>query len=214
MVDFDRIITSTPANATAGRVMSRGEHWEPEGQMPPGLQHWKSPPPMRAYEVRSAATAPGSIDLTGKKFGRFTVLGLWAETASDGARWICRCVCGDYEARSAKTIKGAMAGLAQEHSLSFQCYYCYAWKNVQLRYKKKGAKPLSAFINPTKRALQNQSPEAVIADLTGDYEAAVKIVAKLNKSGFRIVRGEKSGILPALSPSQSNPVENTGGSQS
>lgn len=193
MTDFDKIITSSPLTASAGRVTSRGEHWEPESQMPPGLKHWKSPPPMDAYSALGSHTQ--AIDLTGKKFGRFTVLGLSTERASDGARWICRCVCGDYEARSAKTIKAALAGLAPEETLSFQCYYCYAWKAVQRRYKKKGSKPIAAFINPTKRALQHQTPEAVIAELTGDYEAAVRIVARLNKSGFRLVRGDKSGIL-------------------
>lgn len=185
--NFDKIITSVPINATAGRVMSRGEHWEPESQMPPGLKHWKSPPPMCAH-------TGSTTDFTGEKFGRFTVLGLWTEKPGGDARWICRCVCGDYEARSARTIKAAMAGLSEDNSLSFQCYYCYAWKVVQRRYNKKGSKPISSFINPTKRALQHQTPEAVIADLV-DYETALKIVAKLNRSGFRIVRGDKSGIV-------------------
>jgi hypothetical protein len=194
---FDRIITSAPLNASASRVTARGEHWVPETQMPPGLKHWKAPPSMEA-------TPSPAFDLTGKKFGRFTVLGLSTERASDGARWICRCVCGDFEARSAKTIKAALAGLAPEDTLSFQCYYCYAWKAVQRQYKKKGAKPISAFINPAKRALQHQTPEAVIADLVGGHEPAVKIIAMLNRSGFRVVRGEKSGILtaPALASDQ------------
>jgi hypothetical protein len=183
---FDRIITSSPVNATAGRVMSRGEHWEPEGQLPPGLKHWKSPPQMRAFQTGGSNGA--AIDFTGRTFGRFTVLGLWSEQASDGARWICRCVCGDYEARSAKTIKAAIAGLAPENTLSFQCYYCNAWKGVQLRYKKKGAKPLSAFIRPEKRVEKYQTPEAAIIDLVGGYETAVKVISALNKSGFRVVR--------------------------
>jgi hypothetical protein len=196
---FDRIITSVPANATAGRVMSRGVHWEPEGQMPPGLKHWKAPPPMRAYEVRGASK--GNTDLTGNAFGRFKVLGLWAETAGGGeARWVCRCACGDFEVRTARTIKSAMAGLPDQNSLAFQCYYCLSWKQIQHRYKSKGAKPISAFINPAERRIQHQSPEAAIAALTGDYDAAVKIVAHLNRSGFRIMRGEKSGIMPDASP--------------
>lgn len=209
MVDFDRIITSVPANATAGRVMSRGEHWEPEGPMPPGLQHWKSPPPLRRF-----VKTESNIDLTGKAWGRFTVVGLAAESANDGARWIVRCVCGDYEARSAKTIKSALAGLSADNTLSFQCYYCYSWKAVQARYKKKGAKPIAAFVNPAARVLRHQTPEAIIAELAGDYETAVKIVAKLNKSGFRIVRGDKSGIATPQSPADKTPIENKGAGQS
>lgn len=180
---FDKIITSTPANATAGRVMSRGEHWEPEGQIPPGLKHWKAPPLMREYRQTLS-----SVDMTGKKFGRFTVLGMWAGETSDGARWVCRCVCGDYEVRSVKTIKSAMAGISEKASLAEQCYYCHAWSVVQKRYKTKGSKPISDFINPTKRAARHQSPEAIIAAQIGDYDAAVKIVAELMRSGFRIVR--------------------------
>jgi len=192
---FDRIITSSPLNSTAGKVTSRGEHWEPEGQIPPGLKHWKSPPPMHVYRTTNAHSA--SIDFTGKKFGRFTVLGLSAERASDGARWICKCVCGDYEARSAKTIKAALAGLAPEDTLSFQCYYCYAWKGVQRRYEKKGSKPLSAFLDPEKKASKHQTPESAIVDLVGGYEIAVKIIAKLNKSGFRVVREKHDAPVAA-----------------
>lgn len=190
---FDRILSSVPLNSTAGRVMSRGEHWEPEGKIPPGLKHWKSPPPMKPFDGSIAHTA--AIDLTGKKFGRFTVLGLCCEGAKDGARWVLRCVCGDFEARSAKTIKAAIAGLAPENSLSFQCYYCYSWNAVKSRYKKKGAAPLASFINPTPRQEKRRTAEETIADVVGNYEAAVRVIAKLNRSGFRVVRSEISGIM-------------------
>lgn len=45
---------------------------------------------------------PGHIDLRGKKFGRFTVVGI----ARDIRRqWVVRCACGTYSTRSAKAIK-------------------------------------------------------------------------------------------------------------
>lgn len=199
---FDRILTSSPLNATAAKVTARGEHWEPEGQIPPGLKHWKAPPPMKHYEVRS--TSPGNVDLTGKKFGRFTVLGLWAETASDGARWVCRCVCGDYEARSSKSIKAAMAGLSHDMSLSFQCYYCYAWAATARRYKKKGAKPISSFVNAAPRVIGTVRPETVISDRIaqlvecddGGQSIAIDIIRDLNRAGYRITR-DPSTLPPA-----------------
>ena len=49
MTDFDRIIGSGPAHATAAKVTGRGEHWEPAVRLPPGRQHWKAPPPMKPF---------------------------------------------------------------------------------------------------------------------------------------------------------------------
>ncbi len=48
------------------------------------------------------------IDLTGRKKGRLTVVGLSASfrgVSRKGLRWVVRCSCGMYEIRTEKTIK-------------------------------------------------------------------------------------------------------------
>lgn len=83
-----------PVNATAARVIARGESFEFESQM---------------NELLSAVPLPirkvtqGAEDYTGNKFGRLTVVG-----KADGKKhWVCRCVCGNYVYRKPKAIVSA-----------------------------------------------------------------------------------------------------------
>ena len=60
------------------------------------------------------------IDLTGRKFGRFTVLGVYAEARTKiGLRWVVRCVCGTYSVRAGKAIKNKN----NAHDRCEQCRY-------------------------------------------------------------------------------------------
>lgn len=94
-----------PINATAARVISRGEHFEYRAM---------------ASEVCSALPLPMKDnppeleDFTGKKLGRLTVIGRF-----DGPknRWVCRCSCGNFCIRLAKTLSKAPADSA--------CVQCY-----------------------------------------------------------------------------------------
>ena len=97
-----RVIASTPVNKTAGVVMSRGIHWESQ-RKDGDAQHWKAPP--KTVPVPDDNKGPSLI---GAKVGRFTVVGYLGKLSNKPAakgRWLVKCTCGDYEARSAKAIK-------------------------------------------------------------------------------------------------------------
>ena len=88
-------VSLRPVNSTAARVVSRGVHYDSSKKIV--QRHWDVPPP-----VRPVPKDPSLQDLTGVKFGRFTVLGFYAE---GNGLWVVRCACGDYETRRTKSIK-------------------------------------------------------------------------------------------------------------
>lgn len=94
---LDRIITSTPVDRTAADVTERqGEHWSP--QLEDNERCFELPPPTRPVP----ADAPRLI---GIRVGRLTVIGLHADSGqSNGASWVCRCTCGRYQLRKAKSL--------------------------------------------------------------------------------------------------------------
>jgi hypothetical protein len=176
------------------------------------MMHWDAPPPMKQWMPSPAGEA---MNLTGVKFGRFTVVGLLDLDGGKnrGERWVCRCVCGDYESRSPKSIK--LATLAASGTLSNQCFYCFQWAVTKTRYKKKGAKPLQTFIDgKPKKEKQLNRPETIIAEKVsklistndGGYQIGVDVVSALNKAGFRIVRDKINGLDPV------SPANKTGDS--
>ncbi|MDB5584826.1 MAG: hypothetical protein JWR80_10002 [Bradyrhizobium sp.] len=146
--EFDKIITSTPANATAGRVMSKGVHFEPSAPLPPNYPHWKEPPPLKQY---SGPDHRGlTPDFIGKKAGRLTVLGiLHNEAMTSGVwrslRWVVKCTCGAYEARSSKALKNLIDVPSGEYRQGDRCFPCMKTREIQEVYKKKGARPISDF---------------------------------------------------------------------
>lgn len=95
------VIASTPVNSTAGKVMSRGVHWESQ-RKEGGADHWKAPPPL----VRMPKARPTFKDVTGREFGRMRVIGYLGRHKGKNSkgRWLVKCSCGDYEARSVKAI--------------------------------------------------------------------------------------------------------------
>lgn len=67
-----------------------------------GTTHTYAPPETR--EPNPCERGNSSFtDLTGYKFGRFTVVGLCKHAIP--AKWVVRCVCGAYSTRKAKAIK-------------------------------------------------------------------------------------------------------------
>lgn len=203
---FDKIGASTPLNRTAGAVAGQGEQaWKSEKAMPPGFLHWDAPPRM--------IPCNGGTDLTGKKFGRFTVVGVLGPGIVKGRRWVCKCVCGDYEARTSQTITTALAGLVDLDLIGYRCWNCAQLQATQRQYAKKGARPLSDFVAAKDRVieLETRSPETIIAGLLEKmfgkeeraYENAVKIVGKLNSAGYRIVR-DKNTLATTPSPSDAD----------
>jgi hypothetical protein len=199
---FDAILTSAPLNATAAKVTARGEQaWVPEKQRPPGYLYWTAPPALKPFYPSTNPHSGSEIDISGRKFGRFTVIGLLGEKGGKdrGDRWVCRCVCGDYEARSVGAIAQVIAGFQGAESIVAQCWNCAQLKISQHRYKTKGSKPISAFINAKPRVVmldQVNKPENIIAAklsqiVPNEDDAktlAIEVIADLNRSDFRVVR--------------------------
>lgn len=86
-----------PADATAARVMQRGVSYVAERAEAAGVCS-DLPLPIRASGFQC------NEDLTGRAWGRMVVLGLARDRRE---RWVCRCVCGHYVYRKARTIKKA-----------------------------------------------------------------------------------------------------------
>ncbi len=90
-----------PVDRVAARVVSRGESYEFRPSA--GAVNSDLPLPVRKPTVGEIATST-FLDLSGRKLGRLTVIGLSATTP---ARWVCRCICGIYALRTSKAIKAA-----------------------------------------------------------------------------------------------------------
>ncbi len=100
-----------PVNAVAGRVVSHGESfdykthdWHKDSNMPLPIRK----------PTKQMLHMPAFIDLTATKFGRLTVLGL---SATEKARWVCKCAYGIYTLRTAHAIK-----IRAPDAACMQCY--------------------------------------------------------------------------------------------
>ncbi len=135
MADFDRIIVSVPANATAARVTARGEHWEPAVKS----NHTHSEMPLRVAEPQGDMAKAMARQMIGRRSGRLIVIGLAAEQGSPNkkARWVVRCDCGAYEYRKARAINNPRNDDC--------CTHCEALRIIKRRYQKNGSRPVDEF---------------------------------------------------------------------
>jgi hypothetical protein len=103
---WDKLVGRAPVNKGAGMIFSGGESYEPK--LPDTLVHSDVPLPIKPID-REFLNNPQFVDMTGRKHGRLTVMGLYAANSlgQDRGRWVVRCVCGRYELRLTKTIKKA-----------------------------------------------------------------------------------------------------------
>jgi len=85
--------TRIPINKEAAIVISKGTHFSPK--IKPHCHDERDIIPV----VRKVT---GKVDLTGMKVGWLTVIGLSEEK---NKRWVCRCVCGKYVFRHAKSLQ-------------------------------------------------------------------------------------------------------------
>lgn len=87
-----------PVDALAARVVARGFQYDPDVQ----VLTRDSPTPIPIREIPNAIrNNPSFTDLTGRVFGRFTVLGLARDFNKS---WVVRCTCGTYSTRRAKAV--------------------------------------------------------------------------------------------------------------
>jgi hypothetical protein len=200
---LNAVITSVPANATAARVMGRGEQsWKPANPRPFGRLHWDHPPPMKDF------FGEPHKNFTGRRFGRFVVVGLLDQDG--GKRWVVRCACGDFEVRTPQSIALRIAGFEPNDSNPCwdRCWNCGQLTVIQKRYVKKGSQALSTFTNPapsieTPAAPKRKDPRAIIASAISQNPnadgktIAAKIWDELCANGYRIIRD-----ISTLSPTE------------
>lgn len=132
--DLDAVIASVPIDKTAARQMSKGIHWEPKLEIAQTHVHQDAPTLRRV---------PSHIvDLTGRTFGRLTVVGLFHEKGSFGQRkklgeiWQVRCQCGQYETRRGKGIQFR----TNHDDCCIKCSYAKGLANKGTRAKRKHVK--------------------------------------------------------------------------
>lgn len=96
---MDDIHARVPVNRVAVWVTGPGEHFNPRKR----VQTNDSEAPIETRPFTSVErNAEGFIDLTGRRVGRLTVLGIAREFTR---QWVVRCDCGRYTTRTAKAIK-------------------------------------------------------------------------------------------------------------
>ncbi|MGY6352811.1 hypothetical protein ACXITX_22815 [Vibrio parahaemolyticus] len=104
------LLHTQPINKNASRVTKCGEHFAPRKKIE--TLHKSVPPKIEPGIPKYVAST--FQDLTGRKRGRLTVVGLLKGSLKV---WVCRCDCGRYTARRAKAIKN-------ENNIQDRCDEC------------------------------------------------------------------------------------------
>lgn len=112
--NFDFVFTNKPVNGSAAAVLCKGEHFDPDKK--PGCYHSLSPLDTLKF------TGLQKDDLTGRKFGKFKVIGFVGKGAKLG-RWLVKCQCGMYEIRTGKTLKNYTGTIEARRSRTM-CHEC------------------------------------------------------------------------------------------
>ena len=97
-MDYDFVYTAKPVNAEAAKALQKGEHYD--GAVKNDQLTLDAP------LVTSPYPGPKQDNLTGRIFGRLTVIGYRGGGAkTHGTLWVVRCSCGRYATRRTKSIK-------------------------------------------------------------------------------------------------------------
>ena len=94
---FDKLFASRPVNKQTALANSGGYTYKPNMQK--GVKTTQTCPPILPLSPKIKE------DLTGKKCGRITVVGYGGrDKRQNVAKWVIRCVCGNYEFRRSQKI--------------------------------------------------------------------------------------------------------------
>ena len=110
-----------PVNSTAANVV-KPSHERDRLHVDRETTDIRSAVPLPTRSLDGILGQPNFIDLTGRKIGKLTVIGLSTLKATKvgGSRWVCRCVCGYYVHRTARVIKSETEYADQACKV---CYY-------------------------------------------------------------------------------------------
>lgn len=121
-MNFDAIATAAPLNREAS-VVRDGSGDLYDAPVPEFHAHWSDPP------LPTRDRPPAAPPLEGTRFGRMTVVRYHCAHKNNGAQWLCRCACGDYELRQTPAIKRLAGGHDPDHS----CAKCRWLRVIQHR---------------------------------------------------------------------------------
>lgn len=114
-VEAEQLLThfgATPIDQMAWRVIRPGEKYVPDKKITQLV--FDSQPPLR--DTRRARHEQRPENMRGRSHGLLTVIGYWGPKKDGLGRcrggsanqlWVCRCACGIFVTRTAKTIKRA-----------------------------------------------------------------------------------------------------------
>ncbi len=97
----------SPINKTAAIVTSVGYSYE--------TKTIRSDCLFSENGLKTRPTPKGTVDLSGMRSGRFTVIGVSSDSAK--LKWVVRCSCGNFEVRSARCIKKNL-----DDQMCIKCY--------------------------------------------------------------------------------------------
>ena len=125
--DFDFLFTSKPVNSTASRVMSKGEHFEPD--IISDTELWSDAPPKMVNYIWDE-----QHDLTGKIFGYFKIIGFIKHKKKHGGIWAVKCKCGKYGNRRSSFLKK----YNDKNKQDYQCSFCRFQEKIKTPEYKTG----------------------------------------------------------------------------
>ena len=126
-IDMDAVAPLTPHDKTAAVVGGKGVHYE--FSVLPTRAFSDTPLPMRPPSKAELGN-PAFINLTGRKVGRMTIVGIAERKTNDGMNWVVRCVCGNYETRKTKYLKTCLGGTFSE-GVELMCAWCLNTRRLQ-----------------------------------------------------------------------------------
>jgi len=121
---IELVVTSSPVDSTAARVMRQGDNFESARRIPPTRFH--SDTPTQTYPFIGLR----EHDMTGVRWGSFVVIG-WVGKLNPKKKscWLVRCLCGRYEMRHANVM-------AKPPSTGSQCHHCETTLQLRSRSSK------------------------------------------------------------------------------
>jgi len=103
---MEKIAARAPVDKTAALVVSRGVHFEPKNVKKRAftIRSKNALPTVNPRGRRDLEKSTGWENLTGRKYGRLTVVGLFDMGDNRAGLWVVKCCCGNYETRNKKQI--------------------------------------------------------------------------------------------------------------
>lgn len=168
-VDYDRLVSSAPVNRQA--ALTRDGRGFDLGYAEPELEnHWTAPPPPERMPSRDLPR------LEGRTFGAGMRVVRYHSKRSNGARWLVRCACGDYELRATQAIQTAQA----DHA----CQRCNLTRHMRWAANpKRAADARAKSLHPAFRVKLTLDEMQTVRDLAiaaGETAIAARLTERLS----------------------------------